>query len=130
MNYVRQLESELRLTFRLAFIHESWASMQKCIGAFLLRFFSEGDYKRFCGNSTSPSFVGKSKDSFPFLVRVTATDLRIWKVVGTDTVRTGKYIPPGVYTILEVQIGKGSDAGWGRLKSGAGWIAMDFAKRV
>jgi hypothetical protein len=25
---------------------------------------------------------------------------------------------------------KGSDAGWGRLKSGAGWISLDFVERV
>lgn len=24
----------------------------------------------------------------------------------------------------------GSDAGWGKLKSGAGWIALDFCERV
>lgn len=42
----------------------------------------------------------------------------------------GKYVPPGVYTIVEVKDGKGSEAGWGRLKSGAGWIALDYAKRV
>ena len=41
-----------------------------------------------------------------------------------------KYVPPGVYTIVEVKAGKGSDAGWGRLKSGAGWIALSYAKRA
>ena len=30
----------------------------------------------------------------------------------------------------EVKDGKGSDKGWGRLKSGAGWIALDFCQRV
>ena len=41
-----------------------------------------------------------------------------------------KYVPPGVYTIVEVKAGKGSDAGWGRLKSGAGWIALEFTENV
>jgi len=36
----------------------------------------------------------------------------------------------GVYTIVEVKSGKGSTAGWGRLKSGAGWISLDFYTRV
>ena len=65
-----------------------------------------------------------------FLVRVTVKDLRIRKGAGTDTAWTGKYVPPGTYTIVEVKAGKGSDAGWGRLKSGAGWIALSYAKRA
>ena len=32
----------------------------------------------------------------------------------------------GVYTIVEVKSGKGSTAGWGRLKSGVGWISLDY----
>ena len=36
----------------------------------------------------------------------------------------------GVFTILEVREGKGSDTGWGRLKSGAGWISLDYCKGV
>ena len=36
----------------------------------------------------------------------------------------------GVFTIVEVREGKGSDAGWGRLKSGAGWISLDYCQRV
>lgn len=66
----------------------------------------------------------------PFLVRVAAKDLRIRKGNGTDTEWTGKYVPPGVYTIVEVKARKGSNAGWRRLKSGAGWIALSYAKRV
>ena len=66
----------------------------------------------------------------PFLVRVTVKDLRIRVGVGTDTAWTGKYVPVGTYTIVEVKDGKGSEAGWGRLKSGAGFIALDYAKRL
>jgi len=36
---------------------------------------------------------------------------------GTDYDRV-QFIPIGVYTIMEVRSGKGSSAGWGRLKSG------------
>ena len=39
-------------------------------------------------------------------------------------------VPIGVYTIMEVRSGKGSSAGWGRLKSGIGWISLDFVKRI
>ena len=84
--------------------------------------YGEGYYKKYaCGGGSVPSIGGMSNADCPFLVKVTVKDLRIRKGAGTDTAWTGKYVPPGVYTIVEVKAGKGSDAGWGRLKSGAGW---------
>ena len=65
----------------------------------------------------------------PFLVKVSISDLNIRKGPGTDYDRT-QFIPVGVYTIVEVKSGKGSTAGWGRLKSGAGWISLDFCTRI
>lgn len=64
-----------------------------------------------------------------FKVRVEISDLNIRKGPGTDydVIRT---IKPSVYTIIEVKSGKGSSSGWGRLKSRAGWISLDFVKRV
>lgn len=92
--------------------------------------YGEGYYKKYAGNGSVPSSDGMTNADCPFLVRVTAKDLRIRKGAGTDTAWTGKYVPPGVYTIVEVKAGKGPNAGWGRLKSGAGWIALSYAKRV
>ena len=46
----------------------------------------------------------------PFLVRITISDLNIRKGPGTDYDRT-QFIPVGVYTIVEVKVGKGSTAG-------------------
>ena len=66
----------------------------------------------------------------PFKVRVTATDLRIRTGPGTDTAKTGKFTGAGVFTITEVKDGTGSAKGWGRLKSGAGWIALDYAQKI
>jgi len=65
----------------------------------------------------------------PFLVKVSISDLNVRKGPGTDYDRT-QFIPVGVYTIVEVKSGKGSTAGWGRLKSGAGWISLDFCTRI
>jgi uncharacterized protein YraI len=65
----------------------------------------------------------------PFKVEVAISDLNIRKGPGTNYSRS-KYIPVGVYTIIEVQSGTGSAKGWGRLKSGAGWIALDYAARI
>lgn len=42
----------------------------------------------------------------------------------------GKYTGKGVFTITEVKSGTGSTAGWGKLKSGAGWISLDYCKRL
>ena len=66
----------------------------------------------------------------PFKVKVTATDLNIRTGPGTDTAKTGKFTGAGVFTITEVKDGPGSAKGWGRLKSGAGWITLDFAQKI
>lgn len=64
----------------------------------------------------------------PFKVRISAADLNIRTGPGTNTARKG-YIKPGVYTIVEVCSGPGASA-WGKLKSGAGWISLDFCKKI
>lgn len=66
----------------------------------------------------------------PFMVKVSIPDLNIRKGAGTNTSKTGQYTGIGVFTIVEVREGKGSDKGWGKLKSGAGWISLDYCKRV
>ena len=65
-----------------------------------------------------------------FKVRVSITDLNIRKGPGTNYARTGKYTGKGVFTITAVESGQGSTAGWGKLKSGAGWISLDYANRI
>lgn len=64
----------------------------------------------------------------PYKVRVTATDLNIRKGPGTGYARV-EFIKPGVYTIVEESDGKGAKR-WGKLKSGKGWISLDFAKKL
>lgn len=73
---------------------------------------------------------GTALTAVPFKVRVTATDLNIRTGPGADTAKTGKFTGAGVFTITEVKDGPGSAKGWGRLKSGAGWIALDFAQKI
>ena len=68
--------------------------------------------------------------SVPFLVRVSITNFRIRSGPGTNTAVTGKFTGVGVFTITEVKDGPGSTKGWGRLKSGAGWISLDYTQRV
>lgn len=64
-----------------------------------------------------------------FKVKVSIKDLNIRSGAGTNYDKKG-YIAPGVYTITQTKKGAGSSKGWGKLKSGAGWISLDFAERV
>lgn len=72
----------------------------------------------------------EKKASTPFLVKVSIPDLNIRKGAGTNYDRTGKFTGVGVFTIVEVKSGQGSKVGWGKLKSGAGWISLDYAKKI
>lgn len=72
---------------------------------------------------------GTTSVSVPFKVKVSVTDLNIRKGAGTNY-GIVKTCPAGVYTITEVKTGQGSDKGWGKLKSGVGWISLDYAKEV
>ena len=72
---------------------------------------------------------GMSNADCPFTVKISVPDLNIRKGAGTDTAKTGKFTGVGVFTIVEVKNGKGAVKGWGKLKSGAGWISLDFGKR-
>ena len=64
----------------------------------------------------------------PYLVRVKIINLNIRKGPGTNYGATG-YIQPGIYTIVAESTGKGA-AKWGKLKSGAGWISLDYATKT
>ena len=75
-------------------------------------------------------YTPKASVAVPFLVRVKIRDLNIRTGPGTDHAKTGQYTGIGVFTIVEVADGKGSDTGWGRLKSGAGWCSLDFCEKV
>lgn len=63
-----------------------------------------------------------------YLVRVKVTNLRIRKGPGTNYGKVG-IIKPGTYTIVDESTGKGAKK-WGKLKSGAGWIALDYATKL
>lgn len=44
--------------------------------------------------------------------------------------KTGYYTGKGVFTIVAESAGTGSTKGWGKLKSGAGWVALDYCARI
>ena len=65
-----------------------------------------------------------------YLAKVTATALNIRKGAGTNFAVTGVIRDKGTYTIVAESAGQGATKGWGKLKSGAGWISLDFVKKV
>lgn len=80
--------------------------------------------------NTTYCTISTSEPTVPFMVRVDITDLNIRTGPGTNYAVTGHKTGIGSFTIIEVKDGKGSTSGWGRLKSGAGWISLDYAKRI
>ena len=64
----------------------------------------------------------------PYKVKVTITDLNIRAGAGTNYDVT-QVCPPGVYTIVEEKSGQGATM-WGKLKSGVGWISLDYVKKL
>lgn len=73
--------------------------------------------------------VEQIKDN-SFAVRVEIGCLNIRTGPGKNYDKTGKYTGIGTFVITDVREGEGSDAGWGRLESGEGWISLEYATRV
>lgn len=82
------------------------------------------------GSSATTTSTTMTDADCPFTVRVSISNLNIRKGPGTNYAKTGKYTGKGVFTITEVKSGTGSTKGWGKLKSGAGWISLDYCTRV
>lgn len=59
------------------------------------------------------------------LYKVTADALNIRSGPGTENDITGVIEDRGVYTIVQIENGN-----WGRLLSGAGWICLEYAKKI
>lgn len=61
-----------------------------------------------------------------YLVKITADSLNIRKGPGTSYAKTGCITDHGVYTIVLEDAG----GAWGKLKSGAGWISLEYTKKL
>ena len=64
-----------------------------------------------------------------YRVRVRIPDLNIRKGPGTDYEKTGKFTGVGVFSIVAEAAGEGA-AKWGKLRSGAGWISLEYGERI
>lgn len=116
-------------------VRKSWSDAKSQIGAFSVLANAKSlvdknpSYKVFDESGKVVYEKGSTSTAFkPYTVRVTATDLYIRKGAGTNYSANG-FIKPGVYTIVAESSGQGATK-WGKLKSGVGWISLDYAKKL
>lgn len=64
-----------------------------------------------------------------YCVSVNINNLNIRKGPGINFDKTGKYTGVGVFTIVDESEGEGASK-LGKLKSGAGWISLDYVERI
>ena len=60
---------------------------------------------------------------------ISENGVNIRKGAGTNHEIVGAIPKGGAYTIIEEKSGAGAKK-WGKLKSGAGWIALDYTERI
>ena len=78
--------------------------------------------------ASTPAASGTFK---PYLIRKNCRDpLNIRKGPGTSYPVTGQIKDKKRYTIVSESAGPGSSKGWGKLKSGVGWIAKDWVEKA
>lgn len=65
----------------------------------------------------------------PYCVKIVADMLTIRQGAGTNTAKVGCIRDKGTYTIVEEKSGTGASK-WGKLKSGAGWISLDYVRKI
>ncbi|HFI0306318.1 TPA: N-acetylmuramoyl-L-alanine amidase [Streptococcus suis] len=77
--------------------------------------------------AAKPATPAPKKSAASFRVKVSVTDLNIRK---SPSLKAGKagVAKTGVYTITETKSADGYE--WGKLKSGAGWIALKYTSRL
>ena len=77
------------------------------------------DYMQSTGGSGSTT-----TSKFPYTVKITADVLNVRKGAGTNYGVATQVKEGEVYTIID------ESNGWGKLKSGAGWISIEYTKKV
>ena len=91
--------------------------------------YGQNYYDKYAGTAAAPAQTTPDADG-SFVVKVSITNLNIRRGPGTNYARTGYFTGKGTFEITEVTTGEGSRSGWGKLKSGEGWISLDYAARI
>lgn len=79
-------------------------------------------FKKFAGEQ--PELVKVEEPANEYRVKVEISNLNIRTGPGVNYSLTGNFTGKGVFTIVEEK------DGWGKLKSGAGWICLKYTKRM
>ena len=110
-------------TFTIDKVQNGWGHLKSNAGWIYLENASYVTIGKTVAGSGSTASSAKPAAS-SYLVKVTADSLNIRKGPGTNYGTNGAITNKGTYTIVETQ------GNWGKLKSGAGWICLDYTKRV
>ena len=111
-------------TFTIVQVKNGWGKLKSGAGWIYL----ENPSYVAIGNTAKSTSTKKEASFSPYTVKVSIDDLNIRSGPGTDTSKLGK-CPRGKYTIIDEANGKGATK-WGKLKSGAGWISLDYVTRL
>lgn len=108
-----------------------WFANKSCPGSYLYNRHGDIAMKvnALLGLGESPAPVVEESSKFPYSVKVITEKLYIRTGAGTNYNKNGSIRDKGVYTIMAESTGNGAKL-WGKLKSGAGWIALDFTEKV
>lgn len=113
-------------------VRTSWDDDKSQIGAFKVlenaKSLADSNVGYSVYNSTGQCVYTPTLNDGTFLVQVSITDLNIRTGPGYKVYDTIGFCPVGVYTIVETRMVDGYT--WGRLKSGSGWIALEYTERI
>lgn len=112
-------------TFTITEVKNGWGKLKSGAGWIYLE---NSSYVKI-GNTVNNSSSTPASGFISYKVKVTADVLNIRKGPGTNYGTNGVIRDKGVYTIVAESSGQGATK-WGKLKSGAGWISLDYATRV
>lgn len=111
--------------FTITAVNNGWGKLKSGAGWIYLE---NASYVKI-GSSTGASSGSTSSAFKAYTVKVTADALNIRKGAGTNYGISGTIRDKGVYTIVAESNGAGATK-WGKLKSGAGWISLDYCKKL
>ena len=127
MNYAVTGKYTGKGVFTITEVSNGWGKLKSGAGWIYLENVS---YVKIGSSVSDETFSSTSPSAFSsYRVKVTASVLNIRKGAGTNYATVGSIKDKGVYTIVEESDGQGASK-WGKLKSGAGWISLDYCTKV